>query len=684
MKLILLNVSILRKGLLAITLLIGTVSFGQEFTDSNLPIVIIDTDIDPNTGQPREIPDDPKIWADMKIIWHTDGSRNFLTDQNNPEFLNYDARIKIELRGSTSQLLPKKQYGWTTYDAAGEKQNVSILGMPSENDWILNGLAFDATLMRDYLAYNLSRQLGQYASRTQYCEVIINGDYRGLYVLQEKIKDDSKRVNIEEITEDDISGVNLTGGYITKADKTTGGDPVAWVMDSDAQDSEFIHELPKPEDVTPEQNDYIHSQFTALETDAQTDDSNIITGFPSVIDIPTFIDFMILNELSSNVDAYQISTYFHKDRGGKLRAGPVWDFNLSFGHDEFGDRSRTDVWQFDNNDNEGPRFWKQLFANDEFKCYLSKRWNNLTATGQPLNMTSLNSFIDETVGLISEATEREQERWGTVPNHAFEITAMKNFIAERMDWITDNIGTFAGCNDVALPSLVISKINYNPDESTEFPVSDDQEFIEITNAGTQQVNLSGIYLRELGISYQFPANSTIQAGQHIYIASNPAVFEAKYNTTAFGQYQRFLSNGSQNLVLADAFGNIIDEVEYDDDTPWPDADGNGSYLKLTDISLDNSLASSWTASQDINLSVVSITPDSSIVMYPNPVDTSLTIKAKDNINGIDIYDIYGKLIYNEKIDATQYSIDFSAYAAGIYIVKASGEKGMKTQKVVKR
>jgi hypothetical protein len=250
--------------------------------------------------------------------------------------------------------------------------------------------------------------------------------------------------------------------------------------------------------------------------------------------------------------------------------------------------------------------------------------------------------------------------------------------------MTDNIGTFAGCNDVALPSLVISKINYNPDESTEFPESDDQEFIEITNAGTQQVTLSGIYLRELGISYQFPANSTIQAGQRIYIASNSTVFESKYGTTAFGQYQRFLSNGSQNLVLADAFGNIIDEVEYDDDSPWPDADGNGSYLKLTDISLDNSLASSWTASQDINLAVTSFAADNGIVMYPNPVGTMLTVKTKDGVSAIEIYDIYGKLIYNEKGNATQLSIDFSSYAPGIYIVKAVNGKGSKIQKIVKQ
>ena len=679
------NLKITLKHLLAFVLLLPAIAFAQvTFTDSNLPIVIINTDINPDTGQPTEIPDEPKVWADMKIIFHPDGTRNYMTDVDNADFLDYNARIKIELRGSTSQSLPKKQYGWTTYDTDGNKQNVSILGMPSENDWILNGLAFDATLMRDYLVYNLSRQMGQYASRTQYCEVVINGDYRGLYVLQEKLKDDSKRINVEDISEDDISGVNLTGGYITKADKTTGGDPVAWVMQSDAQNTDFIHTLPKPEDVTVEQDTYIHSQFTALETAANNSDSDLITGYPSVIDVPTFVDFMILNELSSNVDAYQISTYFHKDRGGKLRAGPVWDFNLSFGHDEFGDRSHTDIWQFDNGDNEGPRFWKQLFANTEFKCYLSKRWNSLTTTGNVLNYDNLSDYIDETVELISEAAAREQQRWGTVPNHAAEITALKAFIAERIDWMTDHVGTFTACNEPDLPQLVINRINYHPGESDEFPESDDQEFIEIKNAGNETVNLTGMYLRELGISYQFPANATLEAGQGVFIASNPEVFEARYGFAPYGKFERNLSNSTQRLVLADGFGNVIDDVEYDDDSPWPDADGNGSYLLLTDTSLDNSLASSWTAVEESSLSVPDYVMASELVLYPNPVNNMLNIQAGENIDAVAVYDVYGKQIKTLNTNDINVEVDFSQYQSGIYIVTITTAHGVTSKKVIKR
>ena len=126
----------------------------QVFTDSNIPIVIITTDKDPNTGIPTNIPDEPKVLGSMKVIYRPDGSRNYVTDQNNLGFLQYNGRIGIETKGSSSQFLEKKPYSITTLaDDNITNNNVSILGMPEENDWILNSLAFDPSLIRDYLSY---------------------------------------------------------------------------------------------------------------------------------------------------------------------------------------------------------------------------------------------------------------------------------------------------------------------------------------------------------------------------------------------------------------------------------------------------------------------------------------------------------------------------------------------------
>ena len=661
----------------------------QSFTDSNLPIVIITTDIDPATNLPYDIVDSPVVLGSMKIIKHVDGSRNYVSDQNSATYLNYNGRLSIQIRGSSSQSAPKKGYGLTTLMADNtSNNNVSLLGMPSENDWILNGLAFDPSLIRDYLAYNISRLMGNYATRTQYCEVVINGEYMGLYLLQEKIKSDSNRVNVLKIATTDISGDNLTGGYITKADKTTGGDPIAWSTIPYAGNTvDYIHELPKPSNVTSEQDSYIYGQFSNFQTTISANNSSLLNGYPTIIDVPTFIDFMLSNEFAANVDGYQLSTYFHKDRNGKLRAGPIWDFNLTLGNDLFFwgyDRSKTNTWQFSNGDNEGSMFWRDLYNNSIFKCYLSKRFHELTQAGQPMNAAFLNTFIDNTITLISEAMVRENQKWGTIPNNSLEIATLKTFISNRISWMNNQLGSYSSCANVAVPPLVITKINYNPSTSTSFPISNDQEFIEITNTGSTTVNLSGIYFKELGLTYQFPYNSTISGNSSLYLASNSAVFQAQNGFAPFGQFTRNLSNKSQKIVLVDAFGNLIDSVEYFDSTPWPTApDGNGSYLQLTSTNLDNNLASSWIASSSSLTSNAFNFTKNTLSIFPNPASNLITIKSNTTIEKMELLDIYGKLIKSAFVDGSEISLDVSSLSNGVYFIKANGELGVQVNKFIK-
>lgn len=663
----------------------------QVFTDSNLPIIVINTDIDSGTMLPIEIPDDPKVLAVMKIIKHIDGSRNYLTDQNTTAYLNYNGRIAIEIRGSTSQSLPKKPYSLTTLVAnsttTSTTANVSLLGMPSENDWVLNSLAFDPSLIRDYLAYNLSIQMGNYSARTQYCEVVINGDYVGLYMLTEKLKADSNRINITKILPADIVSPNLTGGYITKADKTTGGDPVAWTMPVyGGNNVDYIHELPKPTEVTVDQNEYIKLQFDNLQTNANANNSSLLNGYTTVIDVPSFVDFMISNEFAANADGYQFSTYFHKDRNGKLRAGPIWDFNLSLGNDLFFwgfDRSKTNTWQFSNGDNEGSKFWRDLFNNPEFNCYLSKRWFELTQSGNILSQNSINTMVDSTINLISEAMVRENAKWNTIPNNTLEISNLKTWIANRLIWMNANIGSPTACSNVVTPKLVISKINYNPAIFGTF-TSNDQEFIQISNTETSLVDLSGIYFSQLGTTYQFPFGSTIAANSEIYLASNSSVFETRYGFTAFGQYTRNLSNKSQKIVLSDAFGNEIDKVEFFDTAPWPTAaDGNGSYLQLSNTNLDNNLASSWVAAT-VNLSNEIFDIDNNrVTISPNPANNFVFINSSNKINKIEFIDISGKLIKTENLDTVNVSCNVNDLLIGIYFIKIYNELGIKTLKFIK-
>ena len=171
------------------------------FTSSNLPIFVINTN-----GQ--TIVNEPKIIVDLGIIYNGEGVRNNITDP----FNHYNGKIGIEIRGASSQQYPKKQYGFETWDSSGEEIDVSLLGLPEESDWILYAPYADKSLMRNVLAYSLSNKIGRYASRSRFCELILNGEYMGVFVLFEKIKRDKHRVDISKLTEADTTGDALTGG----------------------------------------------------------------------------------------------------------------------------------------------------------------------------------------------------------------------------------------------------------------------------------------------------------------------------------------------------------------------------------------------------------------------------------------------------------------------------------------
>jgi hypothetical protein len=173
------------------------------------------------------------------------------------------------------------------------------------------------------------------------------------------------------------------------------------------------------------------------------------------------------------------------------------------------------------------------------------------------------------------------------------------------------------------------------------------------------------------------------AGQSIFLASNPTVFQQQYGIIAFGQYTRNLSNSSQKLVLADGFGNIIDTVQYFDTTPWPNADGNGSYLQLIDTSLDNNIASSWIASSSTTLTSKDFAISTNSKISPNPVVDGLNITATGKIEAVLIYDVYGKLLQSFTGISKDMLIPFSTYSTGMYFVKVYSQGSVRTEKIIK-
>ncbi len=668
--------------LLAITFLTVLIARGQYISSSNLPIIIISTD------NGVSIPDEPKVGATMKILYVNDSTTNYLSNQNDSAFLNYNGRIAIELRGSTSQGHNKKPYGFETRMADDiTNNNVSLLGLPAENDWVLNAMNDEPSYVRDNLSYILAAQLGDYAPRPKYCELIVNGDYRGLYFLTEKIKIDPNRVDIVEMDSTDNTFPDVTGGYIIKADKLTGGDVPAWSTTAYDywQDVDYIYHAPKPEEITPEQGAYIHAYFDTIQEVVAAHNQDVSHGFPAYLDIPSFIDYMIMGELSSNVDIYHKSTFFHKDRNGKFRAGPVWDFNLTYGYD-FGDvgRSGYDVLQFANGDNTGSDFWHQLYEDNMFSCHLFHRWEDLTAEGAPLHFSNVTHLMDSLIDITATARVRDRVRWWKNYNYENHINTMKQWLENRYTWLNHEWDLYRDCIPLEPLPLVISKINYHPVVQEGFN-ADELEFIGIVNNSDDTVDASGVYFRELGLTYTFPENSLIAPHEEIFLASNATAFEHCFPKTAFGVFTRHLDNKSERLVLADAWGNIIDEVTYADTLPWPiNADGHGDFLILLDPDLDNALPESW-MSANIFVGVPDRPSPLALTVSPNPTSGLVRIESEKPLRQIILTDLQGRVLLEEKMENSTVTISITNYPIGIYLIKAIDCDGeVQVGKVVKR
>jgi hypothetical protein len=418
----------------------------QGFTSSNLPIIIINTN-----GQ--NIRDEVRIQADMGIIHNDNGQRNNVTDPYN----HYDGKIGIEYRGSTSQSFPKKPFRIETTDAEGENNNVSLFGMPSENDWVLHNPYSDKSLIRNVLAYKISNDIGRYASKTQLCELVLNGEYQGVYVFMEKIKRDKNRVDIARLDLDDVAGDSLTGGYIIKVDKHDGEQVDGWNGDNVF----YQYHYPAPDDILPEQKTYIRNFMIRFEHVMGTSNFDSPTiGYAKYIDMETLVDHFIINEVTRNIDAYRLSAYMYKDRDDNdplLKFGPVWDFNLSFGNADYFDGWKADGWNLDHlivktaHEFTPPFWWGIIRDTDDFKGRVYRRWMELRQGA--LRTDGLVNYISSLADTLHEAQIRNFNKWPVLgedvwPNwfvantYEEEIEFMQDWLTNRLNWMDDAIDEY--------------------------------------------------------------------------------------------------------------------------------------------------------------------------------------------------------------------------------------------------
>ncbi|MFN8302136.1 MAG: CotH kinase family protein [Saprospiraceae bacterium] len=428
-------------------------AFAQSvnFQSSNLPIVVLNT-----AGQ--TIPENQKITAGMSIIANGPGQINHLTDPPNA----YNGLIGIELRGSFSLQYAKKNFSIETRDLAGGDLSVPLLDMPSESDWALISPLNDKSLIRDALAYWLATRAMDWAPRTRFVEVVLNGEYIGVYLLLETVKRDGDRVDIAKLKDSDLAGDSLTGGYILAMDKdngNVGGDwPSAYPPFVGAwQTTWFQVVYPKSDDIQPEQRTYIEGYMNDFEQMLAQWTPNTTPAYADWIDVESWASYLLVNEVTKNTDAYRLSAYFYKDRDDNnplLKMGPVWDFNIAFGIGDYCEGQYFEGWSKDFNEfcPDDPWvihfWWKKLLRDAAFQAQIKDRWQTLRAG--PWSDAEVSACIDSLTDLLAEPAARNFQRWPVlgqyiIPN-AFvgqtwqqEIDYLDTWLGNRIAWMDGNI-----------------------------------------------------------------------------------------------------------------------------------------------------------------------------------------------------------------------------------------------------
>jgi hypothetical protein len=426
--------------------------------DSDLPLVLINT-------RGGVIVNDPKITADLSIVYNGLGKRNKSTDVAN----EFNGKVGIELRGQSSQGQPLRSYDIELRNAAGLEVPTPLLGMPPESDWVLYAPYMDKTMMRNYLAYTLTREMGRWASRVRYVELILNNEYQGIYLLAEKIKRDSSRVNISKLLPTDNTGIELTGGYIFSLDK----EPNGWLSSyptpgaTNQARRQFSYVYPKVLDITTQQKNFIKQTVDDFEsTLAGPNFQDPSFGVRKHADLNSFIDFLIMNELSRNIDGYRLSSYFHKNKNvgdGRIKAGPAWDFDLAFKNADYCEGSLISGWAYKFNsvcpgDGAGliPFWWDRLMLDTSFVSSLRCRWLDLRKT--TLSDQRINKLIDSADVLTTEARTRHFAKWNLngntwwreinpIRSYEEEKNTMKLWIKQRAEWIDFNLQNKGACGD---------------------------------------------------------------------------------------------------------------------------------------------------------------------------------------------------------------------------------------------
>ena len=425
---------------------------------THLPIIVINTD-EAIPGVPyygegnyhrmytTTSAGDTQLLAAMRII---DNRNTYNSMADTPAL---ETNIHIRVRGNTSRWFDKKSYAIDTVDGSGNAADKKLLGMEKAHEWALHGPFLDKTLMRNYMAMSISGELMDYAPDVRFCEVVLNGEYQGLYVLMETVSRGKGRIDVEKPNK----MKNVTG-YIVEIDNATSLPLTA--LDNFTKytsilrkDSFFDLVYPGKSQLTPELKAYVEKDMSAFEKALYSYDHDTLAyGFQKYVDIDEFVDYFILMEVFLQHDTGNLSTYFYKDINGVYKPC-VWDFNNDLENisvisdDDFYIRKFVSV--------QAPWFW-MMIKDDSYINRIISRYRELRKG--ILSDAWLTGYIEDTKNYLGSAVDRNFAVWGYSFNpdnldmrnklrpdernprsYDAAVAQMTDTLLERLAWLDENI-----------------------------------------------------------------------------------------------------------------------------------------------------------------------------------------------------------------------------------------------------
>lgn len=369
-------------------------------------------------------------------------------------------RAGIRLRGNSSATFEKTPYRLEFWDNDSDDLDWPVLGMPADSDWVLRGPFTDKTLIRDAFVYSLGRDMGIHAPRFAFVEFYLNtdngpltsSDYMGVYMIVETIKNSKDRLDLKQLDEDDTTLPKITGGYIFKFEWMAAEEPILQCSGNAATCWNYL-EVADPDPLNAEQRAWL-TQYLQEFHDVMRGPNfaDPQTGYSAYIDVGSFINQMIIYELSREMDAYVRSSHFYKDRDGKITAGPLWDYDLSFGVGGFFNNTQAAGWQYDQTRQPMVHdWWRTLMRDPVFVNQVKARWQELRQG--LLSDASLNSRIDTLSAPLTNAAARNFQRWPnltspmvsffqtpTAPTWQGQLDHMRTWLAQRTAWLDSTSG----------------------------------------------------------------------------------------------------------------------------------------------------------------------------------------------------------------------------------------------------